>query len=114
MVLATWHELIDGGRLTDGELNLAGTSKPLRVLLAAVTAEQLGIRPGDLVTVGTADGSLTAPAEIAERAVPGVLWLPTNHRQGSVRKVLRAVHGDQVTVTSVGPGAARNGSGEWR
>ncbi len=38
MVLATWHELIDGGRLTDGELNLAGTSKPLRVVLSAMTA----------------------------------------------------------------------------
>ncbi|MDQ1743365.1 MAG: NADH-quinone oxidoreductase subunit [Pseudonocardiales bacterium] len=114
LVLATWHELIDGGRLSDGELNLAGTSKPLRVLLAAVTAEQLGIGAGDLVTVGTAHGSLTAPAEIVAGAVAGVLWLPTNHREGSVRKVLRAVHGDQVTVTSVAPGAAGNCSGEWR
>ena len=71
-MLATWHELIDGGRLTDGELNLAGTSKPLRVLLAAATAEQLGIGAGDLVTVGTAHGSLTAPAEIvADGRWPG-------------------------------------------
>jgi len=114
LVLATWHELIDGGRLSDGEQNLAGTSKPLRVLLAAATAEQLGIVGGDLVTVGTAAGSLTAPAEIVAGAVAGVLWLPTNHREGSVRKVLRAVHGDQVTVTHVAAGSARDGSGEWR
>ncbi|HEX8093310.1 NADH-quinone oxidoreductase subunit G [Jatrophihabitans sp.] len=114
VVLATWHELIDGGRLTDGELNLAGTSKPLRLMLAADTAAELGITPGDLVTVSTAHGSLTAPAEIAERAVTGVVWLPANHRDGSMRKVLRAVHGDQVTVTGVAPGPARNVSSEWR
>jgi len=111
LVLATWHELIDGGRLTDGEPNLAGTSKPLRVLLAAATAEQLGINPGDLVTVSTAHGSLTAPAVFAERAATGMLWLPANHRDGSVRKVLRAVHGDQVTVTRV---AAPGTTSEWR
>ncbi len=110
LVLATWHELIDDGRLTDGEPNLAGTSKPLRVLLAASTAEQLGINPGDQVTVSTAHGSLTAPAVLAERAATGVLWLPANHRDGSVRKVLRAVHGDQVTVTRV----AATATSEWR
>ncbi|MDQ1738811.1 MAG: NADH-quinone oxidoreductase subunit, partial [Pseudonocardiales bacterium] len=114
LVLATWHELIDGGRLTDGELNLAGTSKPLRVMLAAATAAELGITPGDLVTVSTAHGSLTAPAELADQAVPGVVWLPSNHRDGSVRKVLRAVHGDQVTVTGVEPGTSRDVSAEWR
>jgi NADH-quinone oxidoreductase subunit G len=114
LVLATWHELIDGGRLTDGELNLAGTSKPLRVMLAAATAAELGVNPGDLVTVSTEHGSLTAPAELAERAMAGVVWLPTNHRNGSVRKVLRAVHGDQVAVTRVEPGSARDGSSEWR
>ncbi|MEO6501100.1 MAG: NADH-quinone oxidoreductase subunit G [Jatrophihabitantaceae bacterium] len=114
LLLATWHELIDGGRLTDGELNLAGTSKPLRVMLAAATAAELGISAGDLVSVSTGHGTLTAPAELAERGVTGVVWLPTNHRQGSVRKVLRAVHGDQVTVTRVEPGSARDGSSEWR
>ncbi|HEX8768807.1 MAG TPA: NADH-quinone oxidoreductase subunit G, partial [Jatrophihabitans sp.] len=114
MVLATWHELIDGGRLTDGELNLAGTSKPLRVMMAAATAAELGVTPGDLVTVSTPHGSLTAPAVLAERAVTGVVWLPANHRDGSMRKVLRAVHGDQVTVAGVEPGPARNVSSEWR
>ena len=114
LVLATWHELIDGGRLTDGELNLAGTSKPLRVMLAAATAAELGITPGDLVTVSTAHGSLTAPVVLAERAMPGVVWLPSNHRDGSVRKVLRAVHGDPVTVTGVVPGTPRDVSAEWR
>ena len=114
LVLATWHELIDGGRLTDGERNLAGTSKPLRVMLAAGTAAELGIAPGDLVTVSTEHGSLTAPAELAERAVAGVVWLPSNHRDGSMRKVLRAVHGDQVSVTGIQPGSPRSVSSEWR
>ena len=116
LVLATWHELIDGGRLSDGELNLAGTSKPLRVMLSPVTAAEHGIADGDLVTVSTAHGALTAPAELAEPAIGGVVWLPTNHRDGSVRKVLRAAHGDPVTVSRAEPGAvsAGTGSSEWR
>jgi len=31
-----------------------------------------------------------------------------------VRKVLRAVHGDQVTVTRVEPAAAPDATSEWR
>ncbi|HEU5271544.1 MAG TPA: NADH-quinone oxidoreductase subunit G, partial [Jatrophihabitans sp.] len=61
--LATWQELIDRGSMLDGEPNLAGTAKPLRVVLAKQTAADLGVSEGELVTV-TADGrSITAPAE---------------------------------------------------
>ncbi len=68
------------------------------------------------MTVSTAHGGITAPAELAARAVTGTVWLPTNHREGSVRKVLRAVHGDPVTVSRAEPvvGSAANGSSEWR
>jgi len=116
-VLATWHELIDGGSLTDGEENLAGTAKPLRVVLGAQTAAGLGVSEGDAVTVSTAHGSITAAVQLTERAAPGVVWLPANHRHGSVRTLLNAVHGDAVTVTpasAAGPssdlGVARGGA----
>ena len=99
LVLATWHELIDAGSLSDGEPNLAGTAKPLRVALATQTAARLGLAEGDLVTVTAAGGSLSAPVELREDAVPGAVWLPTNHRHGSVRTVLGASHGDPVTLT---------------
>ena len=48
-VLATWPELIDAGRMLDGELNLAGTAKPARALLCAATAAEVGVRAGDPV-----------------------------------------------------------------
>ncbi|MDQ1731258.1 MAG: NADH-quinone oxidoreductase subunit [Pseudonocardiales bacterium] len=102
LVLSTWHELIDAGSLQDGEENLAGTAKPLRVLMSASTAANLGVSSGDAVTVGTSRGSLAAPVVIADEAVDGVVWLPANHRAGSVRKTLGAVHGDPVTVTAGG------------
>jgi NADH-quinone oxidoreductase subunit G len=98
VVLATWHELIDGGRGSDGDDNLAGTAKPARVVLSKKTAADLGIAAGQQVTVSTARGELTVPAVISE-AVDGAVWLPTNHRNASVRATLGAAHGDLVTVT---------------
>jgi NADH-quinone oxidoreductase subunit G len=99
LVLATWHELIDGGRMSDGDDNLAGTARPLRVLLSKQTAADLGVADGHQVSVSTDRGSLSAPVVIIEQAADGVVWLPTNHREGSVRKTLGAVHADLVIVS---------------
>ena len=51
--------------------------------------------------VGTGRGSLSAPVVIIEQAADGVVWLPTNHRDGSVRATLGAVHGDLVIVSGL-------------
>jgi len=101
VTLATWHELIDAGRGQDGDDNLAGTAKPVRALLSKQTAADLGISDGQQVTVSSAHGSLSVPAAIAE-APDGVVWLPTNHRDASVRATLGAAHGDSVTVSAGG------------
>jgi NADH-quinone oxidoreductase subunit G len=100
--LATWHELIDGGSMSDGDDNLAGTAKPLRALLTAATAAGLGIADGQTVTISTARGSMVAPAVVISDGVDGVVWLPTNHRDGSVRGILQAAHGDPVSVVAGG------------
>jgi NADH-quinone oxidoreductase subunit G len=99
LTLATWHELIDAGLMSDGDENLAGTAKPLRAAISASTAQALNARDGSLVTVSTGHGALIAPVLVTESVLDGVVWLPTNHRDGSVRATLRAVHGDPVTVT---------------
>jgi NADH-quinone oxidoreductase subunit G len=101
LVLATWHELIDAGRGTDGDDNLASTAKPARVVLSKQTAADLGIADGQKVTVSTARGSIVVPAVIGD-AVDGAAWLPTNHRDASVRATLGASHGDTVTLTAGG------------
>jgi NADH-quinone oxidoreductase subunit G len=102
MVLATWTELIDAGSMLDGDDNLAATAKPLRALVSAATAGRLEVAEGDPLTVSTPAGSLVAPAFIAGDLVDGVVWLPADHRDGSVRRTLGAAHGDLVSVTSGG------------
>ncbi|HET6209207.1 MAG TPA: NADH-quinone oxidoreductase subunit G, partial [Jatrophihabitans sp.] len=105
LVLASWPELIDAGALLDGEPNLAGTAKPLRVVMAKQTAADLGVADGDRATVRRADGtagSLSAPVQISDDAAPGVVWLPSNHRDGSVRAVLAALPGAAVIVSREG------------
>ncbi|HJQ02824.1 MAG TPA: NADH-quinone oxidoreductase subunit G [Jatrophihabitans sp.] len=116
LVLAGWPELIDGGSMLDGEPNLAGTAKPLRVAMAKQTATALGVADGELVTVRPAGGggsgrSLNAPVEISDDAVAGMVWLPTNHRDGSVRAVLGVAVGEPVIVSREdGTGTATGGA----
>ncbi|HSY14783.1 MAG TPA: NADH-quinone oxidoreductase subunit G [Jatrophihabitantaceae bacterium] len=103
-ILASWHELLDAGRLSDGDENLAGTAKPARALLNAATAAELGLAAGELLSVSTERGVITVPLTIAE--LPDrVVWLPTNARGSSVRATLGAVAGDVVTLAAGGPPA---------
>ncbi|MCW2540788.1 MAG: NADH-quinone oxidoreductase, chain, partial [Frankiales bacterium] len=98
LALSTWHELIDAGSMLDGEENLAGTAKPLRAVISPATAVRFGVEAGQQVTIRSKHGAVQAPAIIAAEAVDGAVWLPTNHRQGSVRATLGARHGDVVTL----------------
>ena len=97
--LATWRELIDRGSLLDGEPNLAGTAKPLRVVMSKQTAADLGVADGELVTVTAAGRSISAPAELQEGAATNTVWLPASHADAS----LGAAHGAEVTVHRVDP-----------
>ncbi|MBQ1072585.1 NADH-quinone oxidoreductase subunit G [Micromonospora sp. C31] len=98
-VLATWHQLIDLGSLTDGDEHLAGTARPPVVRLGKGTAEALGVADGDPVTVGTDRGALTLPAAITEMP-DGVVWLPTNSPGSTVRRSLGATSGAVVRISA--------------
>ncbi len=101
-VLATWHWLLDGGRLQDGEPFLAGTAKRPRLHLSAATAAEIGARHGDPVTVSTDRGAVTLPLGIAD--LPDrVVWLPTNSPGSAVRVDLAA---DTGAVVRISTGAA--------
>ncbi|WCN81908.1 NADH-quinone oxidoreductase subunit G [Micromonospora sp. LH3U1] len=97
-VLATWHQLVDLGTLTDGDEDLAGTARPPVVRLGKGTAEALGVADGDAVTVGTDRGALTLPAELTEMP-DGVVWLPTNSPGSTVRRSLGATSGTVVRIS---------------
>jgi NADH-quinone oxidoreductase subunit G len=95
--LSTWHQLIDAGRLQDGEPYLAGTARPVVAKLSAAMAAAAGLADGDKVTVATAAGSVTVPVDVTAIA-DGVVWLPTNSPGAAVRADLGAGHGSRVTL----------------
>jgi NADH-quinone oxidoreductase subunit G len=97
ITLATWHQLLDAGRMQDGEPYLAGTARDTAARLSAATAAAAGVSDGDKVTVATAAGSVTLPVDVVEM-VDDVVWLPTNSPGSAVRAELGAGHGSRVTL----------------
>jgi NADH-quinone oxidoreductase subunit G len=97
--LATWHNLLDVGRMQDGEPNLAGTARPAVARMSAATASETGITAGAKARISTSRGSIVVPVEVA--AMPDrVVWLPTNSAGCLVRRDLAAGHGSLVTVSA--------------
>jgi NADH-quinone oxidoreductase subunit G len=97
--LASWHQLLDSGRMQDGEPSLAGTARPVVARMSATTAAEAGVADGDKVTVATGRGSVTVPAEIVPMA-DHVVWLPAAGLPGAatLRTGLGAGHGVMVTL----------------
>ena len=95
--LATWAQLIDAGRMQDGEPYLAGTARAVTARVSAATAAAAGVADGDKVTVATAAGAVTVALEVTEMA-DGAVWLPANSPGCAVRADLRAGHGTRVTL----------------
>jgi NADH-quinone oxidoreductase subunit G len=98
-LLATWHNLLDIGRMQDGEPNLAGTARAAVARMSKATAVQVGSADAGLVTVATSRGAITVPVEITDMP-DGVVWLPTNSAGSAVRRELGAGHGTRVLVRS--------------
>ncbi|GAA3109714.1 NADH-quinone oxidoreductase subunit G [Streptosporangium carneum] len=96
-VLATWHQLLDDGRLQDGEPYLAGTARAGVALVSAATAAESGVADGDKITITAEGGSLSLPVLVAD--LPDrVVWLPSNSGGRSVTRDLRATAGDIVKI----------------
>nr|WP_237702867.1 MULTISPECIES: NADH-quinone oxidoreductase subunit G [Protofrankia] len=97
-VLASWHQLIDDGRLLDGEPYLAGTARPPRARLSAVTAGEIGAVDGAPVSVSTDRGTITLPLEIT--SMPDrVVWLPTFSPGSHVHTLLAGRAGEVVNIS---------------
>ena len=96
-LLATWHNLLDDGRLQDGVPELAGTRKPTVARVSAATASALGLTDGGTATVSASGGAVTVPVAVTDM-VDGVVWLPTNSEGSHVRADLGATAGSVVSV----------------
>jgi NADH-quinone oxidoreductase subunit G len=98
-LLATWHNLLDAGRMQDGEPNLAGTARAAVARMSHATAAEAGTADGGKVRVATSRGVITVPVEIADMP-DRVVWLPANSAGSAIRGVLGAGHGSEVSVRS--------------
>ena len=103
-VLATWHLLLDAGRLQDGEPFLAATAHRPVTRLGPAAADALGLGDGDELTVSTDAGSITLPLVVTPGMADGVVWVPTNSPGSAVRATLRADAGAVVRISAGGAG----------
>jgi NADH-quinone oxidoreductase subunit G len=96
-VLTGWRQLLDAGRLQDGEPHLAGTARAPILRLSADTAAEIGAAEGDEVTVSTARGSITLPLNITDMP-DRVVWLPLNSPGSAVHRQLGVTLGSVVKI----------------
>jgi NADH-quinone oxidoreductase subunit G len=101
-ILSTWHQLLDSGRMQDGEPSLAGTARSVVARMSAATAAQAGVADGDKVTVATEQGSVTVPVEVMSMA-DHVVWLPAAGLNPGTRDAA-AVQGGSTIRAELGAG----------
>jgi NADH-quinone oxidoreductase subunit G len=100
-ILATWHHLLDSGRMQDGEPFLAGTAPKVRALLSPKTAASFGLSDGDTVRVSAGQKEMTVPLSVREMA-DDVIWLPANSAGSTVRSTLGVDAGAAVNLIKGG------------
>jgi NADH-quinone oxidoreductase subunit G len=100
-VLATWSELLDAGRMQDGEPYLAGTARSPVAMMSASTAAEAGTGDGGKVSVATATGAVTVVVAVADMP-DRVVWLPANSAGCAARRELNAGHGARVMIRRAG------------
>jgi NADH-quinone oxidoreductase subunit G len=99
LVLSSWKQLIDDGRLQDGDDHYRATARRPVVLVNQATFAGLGVEEGDLVTLTGPLGSLSLPVRIAD-LVDGAVWAPTSAPGSSVRHLVGPA-GSPVTVSAL-------------
>ncbi|WP_156726447.1 NADH-quinone oxidoreductase subunit G [Streptomyces apocyni] len=105
-VLAGHRQLLDQGRLQEGDQALEGTWHEALARLSAATATEAGVKDGDALAVTGPQGSVVLPLRVTEMP-DRVVWLPLNSTGGGVASDTGARPGDLVRV---GPaGAATDG-----
>ncbi|MGW2628115.1 NADH-quinone oxidoreductase subunit G [Streptomyces chattanoogensis] len=102
-VLAGHRLLLDQGRLQEGDDALAGTRHAAVARLSGATAQETGVKDGDLLAVTGPAGSVRLPLQVTPMP-DRVVWLPLNSAGGGVTADTGARPGELVKVSAV-PGA---------
>jgi NADH-quinone oxidoreductase subunit G len=95
-VLSSWKQLIDDGRMQDGDDHYRATARRPVVLVNQATFDGLGVEEGDLVTLSGSLGSVRLPVRVADLA-DGVVWAPASAPGFSVRHLVGPA-GSAVTL----------------
>ncbi|MCR8578404.1 NADH-quinone oxidoreductase subunit G [Streptomyces sp. Isolate_219] len=101
-VLAGHRLLLDQGRLQEGDNALAGTRHAAVARLSEITAQETGVKDGDLLAVTGPAGSVRLPLQVTPMP-DRVVWLPLNSTGGGVAADTGARPGDLVKI-SAAPG----------
>ena len=100
-ILDSWKQLVDDGRMLDGEPYLRATGRGSVARLAAATLQRLGVAAGGSVTVRTNAGAVTLPVEEADLP-DGVVWIPQHSGGVALRSALGVDPGQVVQVRTDG------------
>ncbi|HET6698859.1 MAG TPA: NADH-quinone oxidoreductase subunit G, partial [Nocardioidaceae bacterium] len=95
--LATWKQLIDDGRMLEGEPYLAATGRRAVVLVSPATLERLGVAAGSTVTMRTDHGTVELPVAVADLA-DDVAWAPSSSEGIRLTRDLGAAAGSVVRL----------------
>ncbi|MDP3967559.1 MAG: NADH-quinone oxidoreductase subunit G [Nocardioides sp.] len=76
-VLASWRQMLDDGRMQDGDENLRLTARKPALHVSAAVLATLGAAEGDLVIVRSDRGAVTLPVRVADLA-DDTVWAPAN------------------------------------
>ncbi|KAA6221087.1 NADH-quinone oxidoreductase subunit G [Streptomyces albofaciens JCM 4342] len=108
-VLAGHKLLLDKGRMQEGDEALAGTRHAAVARMSQATAEETGVKDGDLLAVTGPRGSVRLPLAVTQMP-DRVVWLPLNSVGGGAVADTGARPGELVKVAAVA-GAASGTSG---
>ncbi len=100
IVLSSWKQMIDDGRMQDGDADLRATARPAVVLVNASTLAELGAAEGDEVILTGPLGSATLPIGVADLA-DGTVWAPAS-TPGLPVRCLVGPAGSPVSITFEG------------
>jgi NADH-quinone oxidoreductase subunit G len=97
IVLASWKQLVDDGRMQDGAGDMRRTARKPVLLVGQSTLDQLGVAVGDVVTLTGPLGAIQLPIGVADLA-EGTVWAPASSPGASVRHVVGPA-GSSVMIT---------------
>lgn len=99
-VLAGHRLLLDQGLLQEGDEALAGTRHAAVARLSQITAQETGVKDGDLLEVTGPAGPVRLPLQVTPMP-DRVVWLPLNSTGGGIAADTGAQPGDLVKISAV-------------